>query len=87
MSGTDDVGERIAALIVEMAPLPLDGWTRDTMLGDDLGYDSITAVELVFEVEREFDIGRIPDDTAFDVDTVGGLADVLAELVRARNAA
>ncbi len=76
--------EQIAALIIKMAPLQVTQSSRDTHLINELGYDSITAVELVFEVERVFNSDPLPDDVGFSVETVGGLADALCDALESR---
>lgn len=71
--------QRIADMIAELAPVPVERWSADTLLIEELGYDSVAAVGLVFEVEREFGTEPAPDDLAFDARTLGEFADALAE--------
>ena len=47
-----------------------DKITRETSFVNDLGADSLDTVELVMELEEEFDI-TIPDDAAEKIQTVG----------------
>jgi acyl carrier protein len=47
-------------------------------LQDDLGMDSLDAIELIMEFEKEFQIG-IPDDDVSEVTTVKGIIDYLME--------
>ena len=44
--------------------------TPETSFVNDLGADSLDTVELVMELEEEFDI-NIPDDAAEKIQTVG----------------
>jgi acyl carrier protein len=44
--------------------------TPETSFVNDLGADSLDTVELVMELEEEFDI-TIPDDAAEKIQTVG----------------
>ena len=44
--------------------------TSETSFVNDLGADSLDTVELVMELEEEFDI-TIPDDAAEKIQTVG----------------
>jgi acyl carrier protein len=76
-----DTWRTITELIVEMAPIRPESWSANTHLINELGYDSVTAVGLVFEVERVFETGPAPDDIALSVETVGALADCLTEHV------
>ena len=82
MSGPDSPDDRwqqLAMLIVKTAPLQVEHWSRETHLINDLGYDSIAAIELVFEVERTLDCDPLPDDLGFSAETVGTLADAMFE--------
>jgi acyl carrier protein len=47
-------------------------------LQNDLGMDSLDAIELIMEFEKEFQIG-IPDDDVSEVTTVKGIIDYLME--------
>jgi acyl carrier protein len=47
-------------------------------LQNDLGMDSLDAIELIMEFEKEFLIG-IPDDDVSEVKTVKGIIDYLME--------
>tara|TARA_B100001750_G_scaffold248343_1_gene278602 strand:- start:4641 stop:4832 length:192 start_codon:yes stop_codon:yes gene_type:complete len=47
-----------------------DTVTKDTTFVNDLGADSLDTVELVMEIEEEFDI-TIPDDEAEKIQSVG----------------
>ena len=47
-----------------------DKITPETSFVNDLGADSLDTVELVMELEEEFDI-NIPDDAAEKIQTVG----------------
>ena len=73
----DPVRERIAALINAMAPVPAEALTRETDLVDELGYDSLTVVELLFEFEREFGTGPLREDAAAEATTVGEVVELL----------
>ena len=53
------------------------GWDKDLVKDDsnfvdDLGFDSLNVVELVMQIEEEFDI-EIPDDDAENLKTVKDL--------------
>ena len=54
--------------------------TMDTNLIDDIGADSLDAVELVMALETEFGI-EIPDEDAEKVVTVGDVVDYIKENV------
>ena len=50
--------------------------TRTTSVIEDIGADSLDIVELVMELEEEFDI-QIPDDQAEKIKTVGEAVDYI----------
>lgn len=54
--------ERVTAIISEYLGVKQDSIGARTNLIDDLGCDSLDEVEIVLELESEFDI-RIPDET------------------------
>ncbi|MBN2447219.1 MAG: acyl carrier protein [Phycisphaerae bacterium] len=73
---TADLTQRVielAAAQVETDPAQV---TRDTHLFNDLGYDSLDAVEFAMQLEDAFDV-TIPDDDADKVKTVGDAIDAL----------
>ncbi len=57
------VEERVVDIVAEQLGVDKDKITRDTSFVNDLGADSLDTVELVMELEEEFDIS-IPDDAA-----------------------
>lgn len=62
--------ERVADIVAEQLGVDKDKITPDTSFVNDLGADSLDTVELVMELEEEFDI-NIPDDAAEKIQTVG----------------
>jgi acyl carrier protein len=75
----DDVLDQVRRVIADQFTIPPDSVTRDTVALDVNGWDSVTHVYLMLEIERRF--GRkIPDDRVFAMDNVGDLVDILAEL-------
>ncbi len=59
--------------------------TRETSFVNDLGADSLDTVELVMELEEEFDI-NIPDDAAEKIQTVGQAIDDIEQAVESSGA-
>jgi acyl carrier protein len=55
-----------------------DQVTKDTSFINDLGADSLDTVELVMELEEEFDI-TIPDEKAEEIQTVGQAVSYIEE--------
>ena len=70
--------DALCALIAEQLDVNADDLTEDTDLLDDLGVDSMDAVELIVAVESATDI-RIPDDAADHIRTIGDIISYLAE--------
>src|SRR5690606_33469959 len=73
LSGGPDVPsvlERVADIVAEQLGVDKDKISPETSFVNDLGADSLDTVELVMELEEEFDI-NIPDDAAEKIQTVG----------------
>ena len=64
------VEERVIEIVSEQMGVAKDQITKDTSFVNDLGADSLDTVELVMELEEEFDI-TIPDEKAEEIQTVG----------------
>lgn len=64
------VEERVIEIVSEQMGVGKEQVTRETSFVNDLGADSLDTVELVMELEEEFDI-NIPDDAAEKIQTVG----------------
>lgn len=66
--------QRIKAIIVEKLGVDEADITRDASFTNDLGADSLDTVELIMELEKEFDM-TIPDEDAEQIATVGDAID------------
>lgn len=64
------VEERVIQIVSEQMMHAKDQITRETSFVNDLGADSLDQVELVMELEEEFNI-TIPDEEAERIQTVG----------------
>lgn len=64
------VQERVIDIVAEQLGVNKEQITPETSFVNDLGADSLDTVELVMELEEEFDI-NIPDDAADKIQTVG----------------
>lgn len=64
------VQERVIEIVSEQLGVDKEKVTAETSFVNDLGADSLDTVELVMELEEEFDI-NIPDDAAEKIQTVG----------------
>ena len=74
------IEERVVDIVAEQLGVGKDQIKRDTSFVNDLGADSLDTVELVMELEEEFDI-NIPDDAAEKIQTVGQAIDFIDEAV------
>ena len=79
MSG--DVRERVRARIVAAAPQPISTPAPGDSLIDDLAFDSLSLLELVAGLEREFSLEPLSEDQALDVETVGQVEDLVLALL------
>ena len=65
-----DATTKVKAIIVDKLGVDESEVTGDASFTNDLGADSLDTVELIMELEKEFDI-QIPDDEAEGIATVG----------------
>jgi len=61
--------EKIQSILAEQLEVPAESITLDTNIIDDLGADSLDAVELIMSIEDEFDLA-IADEDAAKLNTV-----------------
>ncbi len=64
------VEERVVEIVAEQLGVEKEKIKRESNFVNDLGADSLDTVELVMELEEEFDI-NIPDESAEKIQTVG----------------
>jgi acyl carrier protein len=64
------VEERVVDIVAEQLGVSKDQIKRETHFVNDLGADSLDTVELVMELEEEFD-NSIPDESAEKIQKVG----------------
>ncbi|MBU1144011.1 MAG: acyl carrier protein [Tenericutes bacterium HGW-Tenericutes-2] len=64
--------ERIKEMIIEELNVPEEKVTMQARLAEDLGADSIDAVELIMNIEDEFSV-QVSDEEAQNIKTVGDL--------------
>ncbi len=68
------VEEQVKNIVSEQLGVEKEKITRESNFVNDLGADSLDTVELVMELEEEFDIS-IPEDAAEKIQTVGEAID------------
>ncbi len=64
------IAERVKKIIVDKLGVDESEITPEASFTGDLGADSLDTVELIMELEKEFDIS-IPDEQAEKIQTVG----------------
>ena len=67
----DDILAKLQTMIAEQFAVGESDIRMETSFEDDLGADSVDLVELVMELEEEFDIGEIPEEELQQMKTVG----------------
>ena len=75
---SEEVFEKVKAIIVEQLQVNEDIVTEEASFIDDLGADSLDLVELIMALEEEFGI-EIPDGDAEKVTTVQDVVDYIKE--------
>jgi acyl carrier protein len=70
------VEQKVIEIVCEHLAVNKEQVTRATNFIDDIGADSLDIVELIMELEEEFDI-QIPDDQAEKIKTVGEAIDYI----------
>ena len=65
-----EITTKVKAIIVDKLGVDESEVTSEASFTNDLGADSLDTVELIMELEKEFDI-QIPDDEAEGIATVG----------------
>lgn len=72
------VFEKVQKIISENLNVPLEKVTMDTHLVDDLGADSLDAVELIMVLEEEYGI-EVDDEAAQNMKYVRDLVNYIEE--------
>ena len=75
------VQERVIDIVASQLGVDKEKVTPETSFVNDLGADSLDTVELVMELEEEFDI-NIPDDQAEKIKTVGEAVEHIKQAIR-----
>lgn len=70
------VEEKVIETVCKSLTISKEQVTRQTAFIEDIGADSLDIVELIMELEEEFDV-TIPDDQAEKIKTVGEAIDFI----------
>jgi acyl carrier protein len=82
MSEDTAVANRVIAVLTKRLGIPPETITPTAELAEDLGVDSVDAVEFTLALEREFNV-TLPDAILVDVRTVQDVIDLLRERIQA----
>ena len=72
----EKIQERVIQIVCDNLGVNKEQVTRSTSFTEDVGADSLDIVELVMELEEEFEI-TIPEDHADKIKTVGEAIDYI----------
>ena len=73
---TVEIQDKVMQIVSEQMSVDKDELSRETSFVNDLNADSLDTVELVMELEDEFDL-TIPDEEAEKLKTVGNAIDYI----------
>jgi acyl carrier protein len=79
----ESVAERVIRVFADFKKVPREEITMDTTF-DELGFDSLDGLNLVFELEEEFDL-TIPDDRVADMKGVRQAVEGIEALLDAKS--
>ena len=82
MIGDASIADRVVGVLTQRLGISPDVVTPTAQLADDLGVDSVDAVEFTLALEREFNM-TLPDQIIADVRTVQDVVDLVRESIRA----
>ena len=78
MADRSEVAARIIELVAEKMDKPKDEISEEKSIINDLGADSLDVVELMMDMEDEFDLS-IPEEEAQKLETIGSVIDYVCE--------
>ena len=72
--------ERLREIIAEQFLQSIETITMDTSFVDDLGADSLDAVDLIMRLEDEYGISEVDEETVLQMHTVGDVVRYITQL-------
>lgn len=66
------VFEKLKEILAEQLDVDANSITRESLLIEDLGVDSLDAIDIVMSVEDEFKL-EVPDEIIEKIETVGDI--------------
>lgn len=84
MASAGDIEQKIIDIVSEQMSVDKGEISRETSFVNDLNADSLDTVELVMELEDEFDL-TIPDEDAEKLKTVGEAMDYIQKALSVKS--
>lgn len=75
-----EISEKVIAVLADKGKVEKEQITMDSSLVDDLGMDSLDAVEMVFEFEEQYGI-QIPDEAIQGFKSVRDIVNYLMKVI------
>jgi len=75
----DEILQKIREVLAHQFGVVPAAITRETVALDVDGWDSVSHVHVMLEIERRFGL-QLPEERIFDLDNVGALVDLVADL-------
>ena len=79
-----DFNKEIVEILSKITRIDLKGITYDTLIFEELGLDSLMAIEILARIEKQFDI-IIEESLLADVNTVGDFVQIIEEKINMEN--
>jgi len=79
----DEIFEKVCAIVSEQMGVDKSEISTETSFVNDLNADSLDTVELVMELEDEFDL-NIPDEDAEKLQTIGAAVEFIEKHISAQ---
>ena len=74
------VFEKLRSIVAEQFAVSEDSITMDTSFVDDLGADSLDAVDLIMAIEEQFDFTETDEEIVAGLKTVGDVYSYISNL-------
>ncbi|WP_218460617.1 acyl carrier protein [Rickettsia sp. TH2014] len=78
MSTTDKIEEKVIEIISANQGKKIEAISMESRFAEDLGVDSLSTVEIMMEIEKEFGID-VPDDEATKIKKVSDVVNYIKE--------
>ncbi len=76
-----NVYETIAEMVADRFNKSVDDLSRDTEFIADLCADSLDQIELAMDVEEQFDLAEVPEESLMKIVTIGDLVDYVESVI------